>query len=195
MFDGTVGSRVRTKRSRTCLRMIRATPISPGISISPRPDRQYGNISRCLGSGRNGGPPMQSSSIQAISAGELALRINACTEKMPSSKRCWIGVPRLFYREYPTSDPGGLKNHANPCLSRPDNWLYAYRNASWQAQAEGQGLCRSSGSEVQRKYHQGIEKLRLMVEEQQTSPSVIDEPPLIASSERFLTDPVKSNAS
>ena len=40
-----------------------------------------------------------------------------------------------------------------------------------------------------------IEKLRLMVEEQQTSPSVIDEPPLIASSERFLTDPVKSNAS
>jgi hypothetical protein len=38
-----------------------------------------------------------------------------------------------------------------------------------------------------------IEDLRLMVQEQQTSLSAIDEPPLIASSERFLTEPVKSN--
>jgi hypothetical protein len=38
-----------------------------------------------------------------------------------------------------------------------------------------------------------IGNLRLMVEDQQTSLSVIDEPPLIASSERFLTEPVKSN--
>jgi hypothetical protein len=38
-----------------------------------------------------------------------------------------------------------------------------------------------------------IGNLRLMVEDQQTSLSAIDEPPLIASSERFLTEPVKSN--
>jgi hypothetical protein len=36
--------------------------------------------------------------------------------------------------------------------------------------------------------------LRLMLEEQQTL-SVIDEPPLIASSERFLTEAMKSSAS
>jgi hypothetical protein len=46
-----------------------------------------------MGIFQNGGPLMRSSSIQAISAGELALRIIACTERMPSSKRCWIGVP------------------------------------------------------------------------------------------------------
>ena len=40
-----------------------------------------------------------------------------------------------------------------------------------------------------------IEKLRLMLGEQQPSPSVIDEPPLIASSERFLIEPVKLGAS
>ena len=40
-----------------------------------------------------------------------------------------------------------------------------------------------------------IEDLRLMVQEQQTSLSAIDEPPLIASSERFLTEAVKSSAS
>jgi hypothetical protein len=40
-----------------------------------------------------------------------------------------------------------------------------------------------------------IGKLRLMLEEQQAVLSAIDEPPLIASSERFLTEAVKSNAS
>jgi uncharacterized protein YndB with AHSA1/START domain len=40
-----------------------------------------------------------------------------------------------------------------------------------------------------------VGNLRLMLEEQQTAVSVIDEPPLIASSERFLTEAVKSNAS
>jgi uncharacterized protein YndB with AHSA1/START domain len=38
-------------------------------------------------------------------------------------------------------------------------------------------------------------KLRLMLEEQRASLSVTDEPPLIASSERFLTEAVKSRAS
>jgi hypothetical protein len=38
-----------------------------------------------------------------------------------------------------------------------------------------------------------IGNLRLMVEGQQTSVPVIDEPPLITSNERFLTEPVKSN--
>jgi hypothetical protein len=40
-----------------------------------------------------------------------------------------------------------------------------------------------------------IGDLRLILEGQQTSPSAMDEPPLIASSERFLTEPVKSGAS
>jgi uncharacterized protein YndB with AHSA1/START domain len=42
---------------------------------------------------------------------------------------------------------------------------------------------------------EAIGNLRLMLENQQTSGSVIDEPPLIASSERFLSEPVKSSAS
>jgi len=40
-----------------------------------------------------------------------------------------------------------------------------------------------------------IGNLRLMLEEPPTSLSVIDEPALIGSSERFLTEPVKSGAS
>jgi hypothetical protein len=40
-----------------------------------------------------------------------------------------------------------------------------------------------------------IGNLRLILEEQRTSPSVIDEPSLIASSERFPTEPMKSSAS
>jgi uncharacterized protein YndB with AHSA1/START domain len=39
-----------------------------------------------------------------------------------------------------------------------------------------------------------IGNLRLMLEEPQTSVSAIDEPPLIASSQRFLTDAVKSDS-
>ena len=41
----------------------------------------------------------------------------------------------------------------------------------------------------------GFGKLRLMLEGQETPHSVIDEPPLIASSEQFLTEAVKSSAS
>jgi hypothetical protein len=40
---------------------------------------------------------------------------------------------------------------------------------------------------------EAIGSLRLMVEDQPTSLSVLDEPPMIASSERFLNEPVKSN--
>jgi hypothetical protein len=50
-------------------------------------------------------------------------------------------------------------------------------------------------SEFKENITKAIGNLRLMLEEQQTSLSVIDEPPLIASSERFLTEPVKSSAS
>jgi Protein of unknown function (DUF2652) len=39
-----------------------------------------------------------------------------------------------------------------------------------------------------------IENLRLMLEGQQSSIAVIDEPPLMPSNERFLTEPVKSGA-
>jgi hypothetical protein len=42
---------------------------------------------------------------------------------------------------------------------------------------------------------EAIGNLRLMVEDQPASLSVIDEPPMIASSERFLNEPVKSSAS
>ena len=42
---------------------------------------------------------------------------------------------------------------------------------------------------------EAIGNLRLMVEDQPASLSVIDEPPMIASSERFLNKPVKSSAS
>ena len=41
-----------------------------GILISPRRDRQCGNISQCPGSGRNGGPLTRSSRPQATNAGE-----------------------------------------------------------------------------------------------------------------------------
>jgi hypothetical protein len=50
-----------------------------------------------------------------------------------------------------------------------------------------------AGAKFNENITKAIGDLRLMVEDQQTSLSVIDEPPLIASSERFLTKPVKSN--
>jgi len=50
-----------------------------------------------------------------------------------------------------------------------------------------------AGAKFNENITKAIGDLRLMVEGQQTSLSVIDEPPLIASSERFLTKPVKSN--
>jgi hypothetical protein len=50
-----------------------------------------------------------------------------------------------------------------------------------------------AGAKFKENITKAIGKLRLMVEDQHTSPSVIDEPLLIGSSERFLTEPVKSN--
>jgi hypothetical protein len=50
-----------------------------------------------------------------------------------------------------------------------------------------------AGAKFKENITRSIGNLRLMLEEQQTSLSAIDEPPLIASSERFLTEPVKSN--
>src|SRR6185437_7944460 len=46
-------------------------------------------------------------------------------------------------------------DHADACLSGSDKWRNAYRNASRQAQAKGQGFRRSGRSEVQGKHHQG----------------------------------------
>ncbi len=51
-----------------------------------------------------------------------------------------------------------------------------------------------AGAKFKENITKAIGRLRLMLEEQQTSPSVVDEPPLIASSERFLIEPVKSSA-
>jgi hypothetical protein len=50
-----------------------------------------------------------------------------------------------------------------------------------------------AGAKFKENITKAIGNLRLMLEDQQTSPSVIEEPPLIGSSERFLTEPVKSN--
>ena len=50
-----------------------------------------------------------------------------------------------------------------------------------------------AGAKFKENITKAIGNLRLMLEEKQASLSVIDEPPLIASSERFLTEPVKSN--
>ena len=51
-----------------------------------------------------------------------------------------------------------------------------------------------AGAKFKENITKAIENLRLMLEEQQTSPSVMDEPPLLTSSERFLSEPVKLSA-
>jgi hypothetical protein len=78
---------------------------------------------------------------------------------------------------------------------RSAKWRNACRNAGWQAQAEGQSVRRSAGARFKENITKAIGNLRLMVEDQPASLSVIDEPPMIASSERFLNEPVKSSAS
>jgi hypothetical protein len=50
-----------------------------------------------------------------------------------------------------------------------------------------------AGAKFNENITKAIGNLRVMVEGQPTSLSVIDEPPLIASSARFLTEPIKSN--
>jgi len=49
-----------------------------------------------------------------------------------------------------------------------------------------------AGAKFKENITKAIGNLRLMVEDQKPSLSVIDEPPLMASGERFLTEPVKS---
>jgi hypothetical protein len=59
-----------------------------------------------------------------------------------------------------------------------------------------QAFVDQAGAKFKENITKAIENLRLMLEEQQqTSLSLIDDPPLIASSARFLTEPVKSSAS
>jgi hypothetical protein len=58
-----------------------------------------------------------------------------------------------------------------------------------------QAFVDQAGAKFKENITKAIENLCLMLECQQSSLSVIDEPPLIASSERFLTEPVKSSAS
>ena len=50
-----------------------------------------------------------------------------------------------------------------------------------------------AGAKFKENITKAIGNLQRMLEGQQTFLSVIDEPPLTASSERFLTEPVKSN--
>ena len=52
-----------------------------------------------------------------------------------------------------------------------------------------------AGAKFKENITKAMGNLRLMLEEQQTSLCVINEPPLITPSERFLTEPVKSSAS
>ena len=56
-----------------------------------------------------------------------------------------------------------------------------------------QAFVDQAGAKFKENITKAIGNLRLILEEQQTSFSAIGEPPLIASSERFLTEPVKSN--
>ena len=56
-----------------------------------------------------------------------------------------------------------------------------------------QAFVDQAGAKFKENITKAIGNLRLMVEGQQTSVPAIDEPPLIASSEQFLTEPVKSN--
>jgi hypothetical protein len=58
-----------------------------------------------------------------------------------------------------------------------------------------QSFVDQAGGKFKENITKAIENLRLMLEGQQTSPFAIDEPPLIASSGRFLIEPVKSSAS
>jgi hypothetical protein len=51
-----------------------------------------------------------------------------------------------------------------------------------------------AGAKFKENITKAMGNLRLMLEGHQTSPSVMEEPPLIASSERFLTEAVKSGA-
>ena len=51
-----------------------------------------------------------------------------------------------------------------------------------------------AGAKFKERVSNGIDSLRLTLEAQQASASSIDEPPLISSSERFLSEPVKSSA-
>jgi hypothetical protein len=56
-----------------------------------------------------------------------------------------------------------------------------------------QDTIESAYFKFRRRLRDAIGNLRLMLEERQAFLPVIDEPPLIASGERFLTEPVKSN--
>ena len=56
-----------------------------------------------------------------------------------------------------------------------------------------QAFVEQAGAKFKENITKAIENLRLMLDGQQTSVPVIDEPPLITSNERFLTEPVKSN--
>jgi hypothetical protein len=62
-----------------CRRPARPRPFRIRTTFDIAAPRQIecGNTSQCPGSGRNGGPPMRLSSIQAISGGEWALGIIA----------------------------------------------------------------------------------------------------------------------
>jgi hypothetical protein len=55
------------------------------------------------------------------------------------------------------------------------------------------GFVDQAGAKFKENITKAIGNLRLMVEGQRTSVPGIDEPPLITSNERFLTEPVKSN--
>lgn len=50
---------------------------------------------------------------------------------------------------------------------------------------------RQASAEFKNRSTQWIQNLRLMLEGQQTSVAIIDEPPLMPSRERFLTEPVQ----
>ena len=89
---------------------------------------------------------------------------------------------RVFYREHPSPDPWGTKNYADPCACR--NGRTAQRTVEMRVgkpKPKDKAFVDQAGAKFKENITKAIEKLRLMLEEQQTSLSVVDEPALIAS--------------
>src|SRR3954471_18156873 len=123
---------------------------------------------------------MRSSRTQATSAGELVLRIIACTGRTPSSKRCWIGVP-------PTISPSAPFFRSR---ARQITLTHAFQDRKKGAthiemrvaepKPKDKAFVDQAAAKFKENITKAIGKLQLMLEEQQTPVAVIDEPSLIA---------------
>ena len=100
---------------------------------------------------------------------------------------------RLFYRKHASSYPGRPQDYDDPCLSESVEWRKLIETRVAKPKPKDKAFVDQAAAKFKENITKAIGNLRRMVEDQQTSLSVMDEPPLIASSERFFTEPVKSN--